>query len=198
MGARCPTGVLSLPLPPAVERYDQDDSSLSHQVALSPFWTVTGRRWNFKFYILFVVTLKIFENKRTNMQFHLRFYIHPYCYHVVLAGYVLIPTLAHVLLFQCTVLCVEGKYKTVRQFYRFQLLINLVSICHSNPEIIAYISFRSPIPMLKQFMARICGRTLVGIPGSNPAGGRGCLWFVCCTVRTEKAKARTFRKKKYG
>jgi len=42
------------------------------------------------------------------------------------------------------------------------------------------------IPMATLSMAWICGRSLAGITGSNPAGGRGCLSLksiVCCEVQ---------------
>ena len=45
--------------------------------------------------------------------------------------------------------------------------------------------------------SKVCGRSLAGVAGSNPAGGGwgGCLCCVCCTVRTKGKNART---KKYG
>ena len=39
--------------------------------------------------------------------------------------------------------------------------------------------------MAERFRARVCGRSLAGIAGSNPAGGHGCLSpvsVVCCQV----------------
>jgi hypothetical protein len=39
-----------------------------------------------------------------------------------------------------------------------------------------------PIPMAERSKARLCRYTLAGIAGSNPTGGRGCLFLVCCVL----------------
>ena len=42
-----------------------------------------------------------------------------------------------------------------------------------------------PTPVAARSKAWVCGRSLVGTAGSNPAGGNGCLFLlsvVCCQV----------------
>ena len=42
-----------------------------------------------------------------------------------------------------------------------------------------------PVPVAAGSKASVCGRSLVGIVGSNPSGGHGCpsrLSVVCCQV----------------
>ena len=52
-----------------------------------------------------------------------------------------------------------------------------------------------PIAVPVRCTARVCGRSLAAVAGSNPAG-RMDVCVVCCTVRT-KGKARTIRTKEY-
>jgi hypothetical protein len=44
-----------------------------------------------------------------------------------------------------------------------------IPLCKKNPE---------PIPAVARSKAWVCGRSLAGIVGSNPAGGHGCLSLV--------------------
>jgi len=41
------------------------------------------------------------------------------------------------------------------------------------------VKFQLPIPVAARFKAWVCGRSLAGIAGSNPAGGM----VVCCQVQ---------------
>jgi len=44
---------------------------------------------------------------------------------------------------------------------------------------------KKPNPLAMRFKAWVCGRSLVGIVGSNPDGGHGCLFLLsvlCCQV----------------
>ena len=52
-----------------------------------------------------------------------------------------------------------------------------------------------PIPVAERSKARVCGRSLPGVTGSNPAGSMD-ICVVCCTLRT-KGKARTIRTQQY-
>ena len=44
---------------------------------------------------------------------------------------------------------------------------------------------KKPTPLAARFKAWVCGRSLIGIVGSNPTGGHGCLFLLsvlCCQV----------------
>ena len=51
-----------------------------------------------------------------------------------------------------------------------------------------------PIPVAELSKAKVCGRSLAGVAGLNPAGDMDVC--VLCVVRT-KGKARTIRTEKY-
>ena len=46
---------------------------------------------------------------------------------------------------------------------------------------------RLPIPVAERSTSRVCGRSVAGVAGSNPAGGMD-VCVVCCTVRTKRQK----------
>ena len=52
----------------------------------------------------------------------------------------------------------------------------------------------SPVPVAERSKARVCGRSLIGIAGSNPAGVVD-VCVVCCTIKTME-RARTVKTKK--
>jgi hypothetical protein len=79
--------------------------------------------------------------------------------------------------------------KTRRVFNRNKLIYFLILVTFTNHEIFsAYIiksKFHQPILVAVKSMAWVYGRSLAGIAGSNPAGGKmsvSCEYFVCCQV----------------
>jgi hypothetical protein len=54
-----------------------------------------------------------------------------------------------------------------------------------------------PIPVADRSKARVCGQSLAGVAGFNPAGGMD-VCVVCVAQYRQKAKARTIRTKRYG
>ena len=49
-----------------------------------------------------------------------------------------------------------------------------------------------PIPFAEQSKARVCGRSLAGVAGSNPAGGMNVC--VVCVVKDERQSQENERK----
>ena len=52
-----------------------------------------------------------------------------------------------------------------------------------------------PIPVAEWSKARVCGQSLTGVAGSNPAEGMD-VFVVCVVQQGQKGKARTIRTKK--
>jgi hypothetical protein len=48
----------------------------------------------------------------------------------------------------------------------------------------------TPIPVVARSKAWVCGRTLAGVAGSNPAGGHRCLSLVKCCVLSGRSLRR--------